>query len=83
MKGHPGIAGNDVAGRMAGRTGWIGKRLARPDIAPPSIRQAYPIHSKPKYLRLPGDQGAHVYGERPGPTQVVAERDRAIKGLGM
>lgn len=36
---------------MVAEIGWIGKRTARLDIVTPAgIRQAYPIHSKPKHL---------------------------------
>ena len=45
------MAGNEAADYMAGKTGWIGRRIARPDIATPaSIRQVFPIHTRPKHL---------------------------------
>lgn len=38
---------------MARRTAWLGKRTAQPEIATPTghgIRQAFPMHSKPRWL---------------------------------
>ena len=41
-----------MADRMGGRTGWIGRRIAEPEIATlAGIRQAFPIDSKPAWLR--------------------------------
>ena len=50
VKEHSRVAGNEAAGHMAGRAGWIDRRIARPEIATlAGIRQAFPIHSKPKH----------------------------------
>jgi len=52
VKGRNNTRGNEEADRMAGRVGWIGAWMQKPEIATlAGIKQAFPIHSKPAHLR--------------------------------
>ena len=52
VRAHSAAAGNEAADHMAGKTGLIGRRVPRSDIATlAGIRQAFPIHSSPAHLK--------------------------------
>lgn len=46
------VEGNEEADSRARRSAWLDRRTAQPEIATPAgIRQAFPIHSRPRWLK--------------------------------
>jgi len=50
VKGHNGVAGNEVADARTKEEVWMGEHMLKPDIIKPTgIRQAFPLHTKAQH----------------------------------